>query len=186
MRTISNIRIILFLLCSTCFIRCYSIKFKNTFAANDLRYPVSMNKFIHNESLKVVDHYNYTIIDHFSFKIRRYYLSFGIPISSGEADLSNKINSLVHKKGGDGVVNFALYYNEKFGGKYYFNGPLPYMLVFLQLGTPACYLYASKIKGFRNNFLGYIAGMWVTTLTIEFLFPKVYTIDVEGDIIKFN
>ncbi|MBN1349530.1 hypothetical protein JXJ21_08985 [candidate division KSB1 bacterium] len=186
MKSLFKFFMMLLLFHSISLLNCYSIKFKSKLVANNLVYPVSMTEYIHNNRLKIVNRNGYDKIDHFSIKFRRYYFPFGIGISSEKNDISDKINSLVAKKGGDGVVNFALFHNTKYGAKYHYCAPLPYMIILVQLGTPCYFLYTSKIRGVSSNFFGYLAGIWATTLTIEYLFPKVYTIDAVGDIIKFK
>jgi hypothetical protein len=73
--------------------------------ADKLEYPASLTEGIYDKNMNLVAARDYTIVNSFKFKVKRWTsCSTMIPLG-GNPDLSSKLNTLIKQNEGDGIVN---------------------------------------------------------------------------------
>jgi hypothetical protein len=76
-----------------------------TFHADHLEHPASLTQGLFDGQWRVLDTKDYTLVHSFAFKRSRWATFFTLIPLGPNADISDELNAVVKKNGGDGIVN---------------------------------------------------------------------------------
>lgn len=114
-KNINIIFILLIMLCSCVGGRMF-------ISANSVKYPVSVSEGVYDKNYNLLDNSDYTIIDHFEFKLSSVYIFWTlIPLTKNRKDISALLDNVIEDKGGDAIVNLSIQTGPIISGEGFLN-----------------------------------------------------------------
>ncbi|MEQ8523166.1 hypothetical protein [Gracilimonas sp.] len=105
--------LVIFLLAGITFSGC-SVGAKITVTASEIDYPVSHTSSFYNQQDRLQTEEQYEAVKNFGFTFTKWGVSSLIEIENSE-DISNRLNKIIEKNGGDAIVNLHISVNNPTG-----------------------------------------------------------------------